>query len=381
MKTITDARKDRVSDFSPAEAFPPGEYLRDELDERGWSQVEFAQILGRPVRTINQILNGKRAITPETAKELSAALGTSAEFWLNLETAYRLKLAEPASARIARRAQLRERAPIREMLNRRWLEPSDNVDVLEAQVLRFFGTSSLEERSSLAHAAKRTRYDEPLGPAQEAWITRVRQLAEAVPVAPYSPERLREAVTELRELLALPEHVGRVPAVLGAAGVRFLIVEQLPSLKVDGVCLWFDDLRPVIGMSLRFDRIDNFWFVLRHEIEHVLRRDGTVLDTEIESEDPDAPDSERIANDAAADFCVPVEELADFMIRAGPVYTDTQIRGFAARIGVHPGLVAGQLRRRLARWDLFQRHLVKIREHLLPHAVVDGFGHMALVEA
>lgn len=370
-----------MPEFSPAEAFPPGEYLRDELEERGWSQVEFAQILGRPVRTVNQILNGKRAITPETAKELSAALGTSAEFWLNLETAYRLKLAEPASARIARRAQLRARAPIREMLNRRWLEPSDNVDILEAQVLRFFGTQSLEEPSSLAHAAKKTRYDEPLTPAQEAWLTRVRQLADTIPASTYSPERLREAVTELEELRVLPEDVGRVPSVLGTAGVRFIIVEQLPSLKVDGVCLWLDDLRPVIGMSLRFDRIDNFWFVLRHEIEHVLRRDGTVLDSEIESEDPDAPEAELRANDAAADFCVPAEELVDFMVRAGPVFTDSQIRGFATRIGVHPGLVAGQLRRKLARWDLFQRHLVKIRDHLLPHAVVDGFGQMPLVEA
>ena len=47
--------------------------------------------------------------------------------------------------------------------------------------------------------------------------------------------------------------------------------EALPSSKIDGVCLWLDQHSPVIGMSLRFDRIDNFWFVLGHEIEHALK--------------------------------------------------------------------------------------------------------------
>ena len=53
-------------------------------------------------------------------------------------------------------------------------------------------------------------------------------------------------------------------------GVRYIIVEGLPGGKIDGVCFWLDPRSPVIGMSLRFDRIDNFWLVLRHEIEHVL---------------------------------------------------------------------------------------------------------------
>lgn len=72
----------------PAEIFPPGDFLREELEERGWSEAELAGMLGRPVRTLYAIVSGKRSISPMTAKSLAAVLGTSPEFWLNLELAW-----------------------------------------------------------------------------------------------------------------------------------------------------------------------------------------------------------------------------------------------------------------------------------------------------
>ena len=73
-----------------AEAFPPGEYMMDELTARGWSQRQLAEALGRSEPKVSEIINGRRAITTRTAKELAAAFGTSAEVWLNLETRWRL---------------------------------------------------------------------------------------------------------------------------------------------------------------------------------------------------------------------------------------------------------------------------------------------------
>lgn len=75
--------------YTPREAFSSGEYLRDELDERGRTVTGLAEIVGRPVHTMEGILDAKRSITAGTARSLSGALGTSAELWLNLETAYR----------------------------------------------------------------------------------------------------------------------------------------------------------------------------------------------------------------------------------------------------------------------------------------------------
>ena len=154
----------------PAEVFPPGDFLREELDARGWSQVEFAEIIGRPLRTVNEIIAGKRGISPATAKGLAAALGTSAEVWMNLETTYRLQNTEPAPERIRKLARIRSHYPIRDMVKRGWLEPSGSPDILEAQILRFFGIASLDEKPELPHAARRTeRTETKLDPLQAAW--------------------------------------------------------------------------------------------------------------------------------------------------------------------------------------------------------------------
>ena len=74
----------------PAEVFHPGEFLNDELEARNWTQSEFAEIIRRPARLVNEIVMGKKIITTETARELGAALGTSPQYWLNLQIAYDL---------------------------------------------------------------------------------------------------------------------------------------------------------------------------------------------------------------------------------------------------------------------------------------------------
>jgi HTH-type transcriptional regulator / antitoxin HigA len=75
-----------------AVVFAPGEFIREELEARGWTHAELAKIMGRPLRTINEIIAAKRPITPKTADGLAKAFGTSADVWLNLERAYGLSL-------------------------------------------------------------------------------------------------------------------------------------------------------------------------------------------------------------------------------------------------------------------------------------------------
>src|SRR5262245_28749675 len=76
-----------MSERIPAEVFPPGEFIKEELEAREWTQADLAEILGRPPRLVSEIINGKRAISPETAKGLGEAFGTGAQFWMNLEGA------------------------------------------------------------------------------------------------------------------------------------------------------------------------------------------------------------------------------------------------------------------------------------------------------
>jgi len=79
--------------LAPARVPAPGKILHREIEARGWTQKDLAEIMGCPIQTINEIIRGTKQITPETAIELSQALGTSAEFWTNLEAKYRPHLA------------------------------------------------------------------------------------------------------------------------------------------------------------------------------------------------------------------------------------------------------------------------------------------------
>ena len=89
----------------PAEVFPPGEFVREELETRGRTQADLAEFMGRPLRSINEIINGKKGITAETAIQLGNAFGTSAEYWINLESAYRLHVARRERREMLRRAR------------------------------------------------------------------------------------------------------------------------------------------------------------------------------------------------------------------------------------------------------------------------------------
>lgn len=366
----------------PAEVFAPGEYLKDELDARGWTQQEFAEIIGRSSKLVNEIIAGKTSITPGTASEIGAALGTGAMLWLNLENEYRLAHAQPVAKDIERKGRLRQEFPVREMQKRAWVPKTASVDELERSVLDFYQITHLHERSPVACAAMRRAYGAPLSRIQEALLLRIRELARGVHAKPYKEDVLRARLDDLKSLMQEPEEIRRVPKLLADCGVRLVICEPIAGSKLDGVCTWLNATSPVIGLTLRHDRIDNFWFVLRHEIEHIFRRDGQgpegvgfVIDDDLDAAGDDLPVEEVAANAAAAEFCVPEDQMASWIARVGPLFSRERVVGFAAVQRVHPGVVVGQLQRRLRRWDLFRPMLVKIRHLITPVTITDGYGH------
>ena len=359
----------------------PGFFIKEEMEERGWSQRDLAFILGCAEQAINPILTGKRGISSEMAKALGEAFDVPAEFFANLQQAYDLAQARPPDASVALRRNMQSKFPVREMIIRGWIEQSDAL-MLETQLARFFDVSNPNEIPYMAHAAKKSRYEE-IPAAQLAWLFRVRQIAKSISVPKYSEKFLRSALNELQGLLYAPEEARHVPRIMMDCGVRFILVEKLPQADIDGVCFWLDEYSPVIGMSTRRDKIDNFWFVLRHEIEHVLQlhgRDSEMIDVDLQGDNSGTgnlmPEEERIANSAAANFCVPSEKLDSFMIRKHPFYYEKDVLAFSRIVGRHPGLVIGQMQFRLNRYDYLARYLAKIRKFVLPGSIADGWGQV-----
>jgi HTH-type transcriptional regulator / antitoxin HigA len=363
----------------------PGEFIRDEIEARGWAQRDLAYILGVKEQAINPIMSGKRGISPDMAQALSKAFGISAEYFLNLQKAYELSTAKAADPAIERRAFLQSTFPIREMIKRAWFEETKDISMLEAQVMRFFRSNSFDQIPCLAHNSKKADYANTT-PLQWAWLYRVYQIADELVVPAYSEKRLEQALSEMTRLMVDPEEVRHVPRILAECGVRYAIVETLPKANIDGVCFWINKKSPVIGMSIRHDRIDNFWFVLRHEIEHLLNKDSQsdglsseMVDMDLDKEVDGLPPDEIRANQAAAQFCADQAALDSFYLRKYPYMSERDTMGLARRLQRHPGIVVGQLQRKMDRYNWLTKHKVKIRQFLLDGVAVDGWGNPAPV--
>jgi len=210
----------------PAQPIHPGECLKLELKERGWTQHELAEVIGRPAKTISQIISGKLGITPETAIQLAQAFGTTAEYWLNQQTRYQLgQIEQGRFDDIKRRAKLYDRFPIKDMIKRNWISAGANIDELEQSVRNFFGADSANGGCAFHFAAKQNAkaYRQEINPVNEAWLQRVKNLAQSqMTNGKFSRTSARQAIERLSALLLSPEEIRHVPRILSEAGIRFV---------------------------------------------------------------------------------------------------------------------------------------------------------------
>jgi len=369
-----------------AETFSPGEAIKEELEERGWSQRDLAAIMGIQPSIVSGIIKGTKPISLDLARNLAAAFGTSAQYWVNMDTAYRLQLSPAPHVATSVRSQLYEVAPVNEMIKRGWIESANDVDVLRSRVEAFYGCHIDQiDSGDLCYAPRQgTEYGQ-VNPAQRAWLRRARLLANAVHTERFTSSSVDVALEKLRPLMTHAEEARHVPRVLAECGIRFLIIEHLPQTRIDGVCLWLDQRRPVIALSMRYDRLDYFWFTLMHELGHVSRQDGltTALAPDVDLVGEKAaltnlkPEEEQLADIFASEHTIKQSDMDNFIARVKPLFSKVKIQGFALRQGVHPAIVIGQLQHKGAiHWSHSREFLVKVRDIIIGSALTDGWGQV-----
>lgn len=338
----------------PVVQIPVGELLGRELDVRGWTQADFASVLGRPTQFVSEIITGKKEITRESAAQIAAALGTTPEYWLQLQDQY--LLAEQAKSQttqsllsdVRRRARINSKGPI-SLLQKRGILKGETIDELEAEILDLFEISTLDEEASFLAAAKRSNVGEPVAPLQVAWHACVRRAARmAMPTMPYSHTALAALAANLPRILTQSEGFAALPRLLAEVGVRLVYVEGLPGAKIDGCAMFVDDV-PVIGLSGRGKRLDKVLFALLHEIAHILNGhvDAETFIVEALDDEPvgaGAHDqsaeshNEAVANSQARDWILP-GGLGSIPGRVGASW----ILSVAGREGIAPIVLVGQL--------------------------------------
>ncbi len=360
----------------------PGDAIREELEKRGWGQAELACIMGRPVGRVNDIIHGRRALSAQVAIELANAFGTDAEIWLERESSYRLALAKARRGEdgllVSRRARQFEIAPLKEMQRRGWIKTTSDAGELELELCRFFEIDSCDQEPAIAAGFRHGAHPAALTPGQKAWYFRAKQMARALRVDQFDGSRLLVCQKELAKLAAFPQEASKVPGVLSSFGIRFVIVEPLSGSKVDGAAFWLDKQAPAIALSLRFDRLDAFWFSLGHEFSHIKNKDGFSIDSNLAGQDQVPHDrksaAEKRADKEAAAMLISPEQLESFIRRMAPIYSKERIIQFADKVKTHPGIVVGQLQHRgqigfHANCDM----LTKIRDIVVPSSVTDGW--------
>lgn len=354
----------------------PGDILLGELKQRNLSQRDLAQIIGRPPKTINEIIKGKKAITPETALQLEQALETPAEFWLELEADYQFQKSrtELANLRAAdpdiEMRRLIHQFPVREMAKLGWINLSKDLKENASALCELLGVESLDAPLELKASFRQTPTKTPNTDHQYAWVQRVHYLADQQAVGTYNEEEFEAALPALLDRSSSLSFLQEIPGILNNLGVHFLIVPHLTKTYLDGAALYHKD-NPVIVLTLRYNRIDSFWFNLLHEAGHILKGHVTPgkpcldsLEHRTKHRVSSSLDIEKEADNFAYSHLIPVRKYNSFVRQQNGSFTKKAIEEFAKEINRHPGIVLGRLQ--FEDKVAYSRHrslLVKVKDH------------------
>lgn len=327
-------------------AVPPGETLRELLDEQGLTQRDLARRADLSPKHVNRLLQGLVPLSADVAQRLERVTGTPARIWNSLEAGYRSDLQRLRSDRdLAEDAAWLKELPVKVLVEREVLpaQPADKASRVE-QLLSFFGVASVEAwrdvYAGMACAFRQTKAYEAKPGAVAAWLRLGEIAAKDVHCQPFDRAALEAALPALRALTSeAPEVFGsKMRDICAAHGVAVIFVEEVPGARASGVTRWLTPAKALIQLSLRYGTDDHLWFTFFHEVAHVLRHQKTQVWIEGSSRPADEP-REAEADRFSRDVLVPsgvVRELA-------MLNTSVAVREFAARIGVAPGIVVGRL--------------------------------------
>jgi len=311
------------------------------------TQRDLASRMGRPLKTINEIIKGKASITPDSALQLERILGMPASFWLNLERNYREVLARRKDEeRLRTEVGWIKQFPVRAMAKAGWVRTLKSKLEQVQELLQFFGVATPEQWRGLWTAVgvayrKSAVFKSDPG-AVAAWLRKGELEAQRLQCQAYDPERFRKALAEIRGLTLRPPEVFQpeTARLCAEAGVAVVFVPELPRLCISGASRWLSPTKGLIQLSLRYRSDDHLWFSFFHEAAHLLLHgkrqvfidDGTGKDG-LEAE----------ANVFAANFLIPPPAFKRLM-KSTPV-TEAAILRVAREIGIAPGIIVGRLQR------------------------------------
>ncbi|MFA7082127.1 MAG: ImmA/IrrE family metallo-endopeptidase [Bacteroidales bacterium] len=358
----------KINQFFPDEVFHPGETLTEKLSEEKMSLKEFAIRCNMSEKTIIEIAKGKAKISYETSMKFETVFGIPAYFWIERQSDY-----DEYMARLENIKQLEacvewaKQFPVSEMEKKGWIAKGKNKIERIGLLLRFFGLSSsvawndfylsIESRTSFRISLKQVQ--NPY--AVSAWLRKGDlDIKDCKVKNEYNKKLLDDSLPKMRAIMvAQPDDFfSQLQDVCSEVGIVLLHTPCLTNAPISGATRWVGDV-PLIQISCRFKRSDNFWFSFFHELGHILLHGKK--DVFLEFDKLSVNDKEK--EDEADQFATKMtfsKELEQRFLDEYDITSDS-IVSFAKKYKLHPSLIVGRLQHKeIIKYSQFRELLTSI---------------------
>ena len=329
----------------------PVEAIKHYMAQHGLNQRDLVPMIGSRSK-VSEVLSGTRSLTMPMARALHRHLGIPAEDLLKEPT---------VQARVSESEIDWQRFPLNEMAKRNWIEKRSNIrghaKELVADLMRRAGCG--EAAVALYHKNDQNRANAKTDPyALQAWCWQVMAKAnDRNLTGDYLPNGDHvELMNQVAKFSPATDGPRQAVEFLAEQGIAVETVRHLPRTHLDGAAMKSEDGRPIIGLTLRYDRVDNFWWVLMHELAHVALHlpetcKAFVDDDDLRGSGADAQELE--ADELAYECLIPTATWEDSNILDNP--SPMAVMAMAHKVGVHPAIVAGRARHELAKYRLLSQ--------------------------
>ncbi len=336
-----------------SQAFPkrvpePLEAIRFRMEQQNLKQRDLVPYIGSPSK-VSEVLSGKRTLTLSMMRALHSQLGIPASVFLG----------EGKSINETDETIPWDQFPLKEMIARNWITGSTKGDKPERLLAQFF--ARLGSPMQIAAVFKKTETTRSTGSlnkyALAAWSARVMiRATESRPKADYKPDSVDlEFMLEVARLSWSESGPRLAQEFLRKHGIPVIIEPHLANTHLDGAALMYGLDHPVIGLTIRHDRLDNFWYCLMHELAHISLHYGQGFthffdnfDVK-ESGNPREQEADRLAGNAL----IPDEEWKKSPAKS--LRSPEAAQHLARKLRIHPAIVAGRMRREAGSYKILNQ--------------------------
>lgn len=338
---MSDYKKVMPTEYISPIPIPPGETIKEVIDELDMSQKEFAERLGISEKHLSFVINGKAEISRDLAEKLEYVLGIESLFWLGLENEFRESLKKVTLPQInLNEEEIAKKIPYLELSKQGFVKETRKIYDKVVNLRSFFGVSDLNFIPKVNCAFRKANISNENYYALATWIRIAEIQGHKIETQKFNKKKLINSLDRIRSLTnSEPEEFYKeLVILLSDCGIALVVANHLKGTGVHGVTFLNGKRNKlIIQLSVRRKYADTFWFTLFHEISHIISDENEEF-CYIDCNE----DVEEEMNLMARNILIPQDEYEKFVLEKG-YYSYERIVTFSEKIGINPAIVIGRL--------------------------------------